>query len=171
MKTSKIRVPQSAEDETAEAIAWAAMKYGILRYELKKDIRFDPESTIQLTGDTGPYLQYTHARIQGIMRKSKRAISAKVAVNLDRPEEQALLRRLYRYPEVVETAALAYAPNILTEYLCDLAHAFNAFYNSVSVLQAETEAAKMSRLRLCAAVAQVLRNGLTVLGIKALERM
>lgn len=171
MKQGKIQVPQENEDPVAEAIALAAMKYGILRYELQKDIRFDPETTIQLTGDTGPYLQYTYARIRGIMRKGKIAQIGESGAGLDKPEEQKLLRHLSRYPEIVEKAALAYSPNLLAEYLGDLSRTFNAFYNSLSVLKAESVKLKQSRLSLCAATAQVLQNGLGLLGIKALEKM
>ncbi len=171
MKQGKIQVPQENEDQVAEAIALAAMKYGILRYELQKDIRFDPETTIQLTGDTGPYLQYTYARIRGIMRKGKIAKIGESAAGLERPEEQKLLRHLSRYPEIVEKAALAYSPNLLAEYLGDLSRTFNAFYNSLSVLKAESAKLKQSRLSLCAATAQTLKNGLELLGIEALEKM
>lgn len=181
MKQSKIQAPKENEDQVAEAMALAAVKYGILRYELQKDIRFDPEMTIQLTGDTGPYLQYTYARIRGIMRKGKitkigelaTALGGGQAVGagLDKPEEQKLLRQLTRYPEVVEKAALAYSPNLLAEYLGDLSRTFNAFYNSLSVLKAESEKLKQSRLSLCAATAQTLKNGLALLGIEALEKM
>lgn len=182
MRQSKIQVAKDDEGRTAEAMALAAMKYGILKYEVQKDIHFDPATTIQMTGDTGPYVQYTYARIQGIIRKggvNKIGESATasagprqvVATGLVNPEEQNLLRRLSRYPEVIEKAALTYSPNLLAEYLGDLSRTFNAFYNSLPVLKAESAKLKQNRLSLCAATARVLKNGLAILGIEALERM
>ncbi len=171
MRQSKIQVSQSDEAATAGHIALAAMKYGILRYELQKDIHFDPEITIQMTGDTGPYIQYTYARIQGIVRKSGLDKIDKSGTALSKPEELDLLRRLNRYPEIVEKAALSYSPNLLAEFLGDLSRSYNAFYNAWSVLKAETEALKQGRLGLCAATAQVLKNGLKILGIAVLEKM
>ncbi len=171
MKESKIQVPKENEDATAEAIALAAMKYGILKYEVPKDIHFDPETTIKMTGDTGPYIQYTYARIQGIIRKSGIKKIGESVAGLDLPEEQYLLRRLSRFPELIRKAALSYSPNLLAEYLGDLSRTYNAFYNAVPVLKAETVDLKNSRLSLCAATAQVLKNGLGILGIKVLERM
>ncbi len=171
MRNSKIQMAKSNENETAEAIALAAMKYGILKYEVSKDIHFDPQTTIQMTGDTGPYLQYAYARIRGIIRKCGIEKIGKSATGLTRPEEQNLLRRLACYPEVVAKAALSYSPNLLAEYLGDLSRTYNAFYNSLSVLQAESGQLKQCRLSLCAATAQVLKNGLEILGIRVLERM
>lgn len=173
MKASKVQVDKENEAKTTEAIALAAMKYGMLSYELKRDIHFDKERTIQLTGRTGPYLQYTYARTQSILEKGGNRDSDKVDLSFNevKSEEVELLRRLYLLPEVIVSAAENYEPHFLTDYLYELAQSFNTFYNNIPVLKADTQESLQIRLALCRATGQVLKNGLELLGITALAKM
>ncbi len=161
--------------DAAQKVAVAAIKYALLRSSLGHDIEFDFEKSIDFEGDSGPYLQYTCARAKSVLRKSKVKSPAspagrqksKVTGDLTK-EETSVLRYLYRFPEVVEAAAKQYAPNLICAYLFELAKRFNAFYNEVPILKSETEA---FRRKLVEATAVVLKNGLYLLGIEALERM
>ncbi len=170
MSASKVQVEKSNEDEVAEQIAIGAAKYGMLHYEWKHNIVFVPEETIKFTGNTGPYLQYTYARIQGILRKAETETKFTKFSKLESAEEK-LLRQLYIFPEIIAAAARTYEPHLLTDYLYDLAQVFNSFYNNLSVLKADKEEEKNLRLSLCSATAQILNNGLRILGIEAPDRM
>ncbi|MFC1617752.1 arginine--tRNA ligase [Patescibacteria group bacterium] len=171
MSESKVRVDKANEDEIAEQIALGAAKYGMLNYELKHNIVFEPDKTIRFTGHTGPYLQYTYARIQGIMRKSDHDFHKDFDIGQLAPEEESLLRQLYLLPEIIAAAARTYEPHLLTSYLYELAQAYNSFYNNVPVLKAKSESERNFRLGLSSATAQVLKNGLRLLGIATPERM
>ena len=122
-----------------------------------------------LEGDSGPYLQYTYARARSVLRKSgvgaQRAVPAGIARNAPTNEELSVLRYLYRFPEVVEVAARTYSPNLVCSYLFELAKRFNNFYNSCPII------GNAFRLKLTEATAIVLKNGLNLLGIEALEKM
>jgi len=157
-------------------IALGALKYYMLRVDAKSNMLYDPASSIDFQGNTGPYLQYTHARIRSILRKS--TISAEELHNaavdpsdLSQPEEIMLLRKLALYPETIHNALDGYRIHQIAHTLHDLAQAFNVFYSQHSVLDAPTPEIKTARLQLITAVAQVLKNGLAILGIDAPERM
>lgn len=157
----------ATESDAAQKVAVAAIKYALLRTSIGKDIEFDFEKSIDFEGDSGPYLQYTYARAQSVLRKAG-SKNLKFQIENLKSEELAVLRYLYRFPEVVETAAKQYAPNLICSYLFELARRFNAFYNEIPILKSDAEA---FRLKLTEATATVLKNGLTLLGIEALERM
>ena len=172
MGSSEIEIPAKEKEETAEAISLGAVKYSLLRVSLGKDIIFDFDKSLSLEGESGPYLQYTYARCKSILRKAK-LNQAKLKFNEIKftAEETALLRLLYRFEEIVQEAAKKFSPNLVCNFVFDLAQRYNLFYNTTSVLKADTEGAKNFRLLLTASVAQVLENGLSLLGIKTLERM
>lgn len=174
MESSAMDIPAKEKEETAEAIALGAVKYSLLRVSLGKDIIFDFEKSLSLQGESGPYLQYTYARCKSILRKSKLNL-IKLGDKLNQikftVEEMALLRLLYRFEEVVQEAADKFSPNLVCNFVFDLAQRYNLFYNTNPVLKAENEEVKSFRLLLTASVAQVLKNGLALLGIKTLERM
>jgi arginyl-tRNA synthetase len=157
----------------AEKIAIAAVKYGMLRVGVKTTIQFDIDESLSLDGDSGPYIQYSYARARSLLRKATeqglKAETGEVNPNLAK-EELEILRYLYRFPEVTEQAARQIAPNLVASYLFEMAKRFNAFYNQVPVLAGEQSEVSF-RLALVEAVSQVLKNGLGLLGIEALEKM
>ena len=177
-------------DRVTEQIAIGAIKYSVLRVATSQNVAFDIEKSVSLTGNSGPYLQYTYARTQSVLRKSKvKSQKSKVShkgTRFNEPsqvksqklqndyqlreEEVALLRLLVRFEGVVREAAEKYAPNIICNYLYILAQAFNLFYQKLPILK-ETGAVRDLRLALTAGSGKVLRSGLELLGIKAPERM
>ena len=154
----------------AKAVGIGAIKYFDLMHNIQSDIVFDWEKVMNLEGNSGPYLQYTFARTQSVLAKSQ-IQNSKLQNPSPNKEELAILRWIYRFPEVVEEAARRYAPNLVCTFLYELAQRFNTFYNQHSILSADSPSVISFRLGLTKAVGQVLKNGLTLLGIEALERM
>jgi|GEM_PF-74468 len=169
---------QEAKDCTAELIAISATKYALLKNEPKMDMIFDPDLTLSFTGDSGPYLQYVCVRIQSMIAKgAAKGLKATEDADVMRSwseqmtvQEATLLKKATQLPEVIIRAALEYKPNYLTSYLFELAQAYNDFYQACPVLSADKDIAE-ARLALSESTAQVLRNGLTLLGIKVPDRM
>lgn len=154
----------------AEKIALAAVKYSILKSGLVTDIAFDFKESVSFNGFSGPYLQYTVARINSINKKEKNKKTKVDLSKLSDPKESLLAMKLVKYPEIVEAAAKNYDPSELAKYLFELAREFNDYYHAVPVLKAENEI-KQARLALINAVSQVIKNGLGLLGIEAVEKM
>ncbi|MEK7135293.1 MAG: DALR anticodon-binding domain-containing protein, partial [Patescibacteria group bacterium] len=153
-----------------EQVAIAAIKYMILRQAIGNDIVFDFEKSVSTEGDSGVYLQYAHARACSILAKAfelGKGADVKHSV-LDRGTHE-IERLLYRFPEIVERAGAEYAPNYVVTYLTELASAFNNFYAHEQVLDNSPESAY--RLAIVEAFKTVMKNGLTILGIPAPERM
>ena len=149
-----------------------ALKYFILKVDPRKRMVFNPEESIDFNGHTGPFIQYSHARIKSILRKAEgRATSwswSDVAVD-ERSKE--LIQTLDRFPQAVEQAARAYSPAVVAQFAYDLAKAFNTFYQSNPILNADSEALVAFRVELCRTTAAALRRALEMLGIEAPERM
>lgn len=161
----------AAEEEAAPSIALAAIKYADLSSGLQKDYTFDAERMVATTGDTGPYLQYAHARVNQILRKAEAEdISYGQITVLAEPAEHQVALLLSRFGEVVGTVGETLQPHRLCGYLYDLATALSVFYEQCPVLKSEGEV-RSSRLALCAATKKVLATGLDLLGIEAPERM
>ena len=162
----------AAEDKAAPPIALAAVKYADLSTGLNKDYVFDVDRMVATIGNTGPYLQYAHARVNQVLRKAEAdglGEQARVSV-LDEPAEQSLALLLSRFGEVVDDVAEHLTPHKLCTYLYELAGALSVFYEQCPVLKSEGEV-RASRLALCLATRRVLARGLHLLGIEALERM
>jgi len=161
---------EEEKDQIAEILGIGAVKYSILKVGRMTDTAFDFNTSLSFEGDSGPYLVYTYARCKAILRQSQE-VNHNTALVLNESTEIEILKLLNRYKDIVLEAALSYAPNILANYLYDLAQKYNSFYNSLSVLNAESEEIKNSRLMLTQATAQVLKNGLNLLGIETVEKM
>lgn len=167
------------EEATAEKIAVGAVKYSFLKTGLSQDIAFDIKESISLEGNSGPYLQYTVARINSVLAKAtgerqnndhkndgleKMDFSEEGAVT----DELSVIREMYKFPEIVENAAKNYSPNAICNYIYNLAQSYNAFYNKNKIIGSSNENLRMT---LTAAVGQVIKNGLNLLGIESPERM
>ena len=162
----------AAEEQAAPPVALAAIKYADLSNGLNKDYVFDVGRMVQTTGNTGPYLQYAHARVTQVLRKATArgyGEQSKVLV-LEEPAEQALALLLIRFGDVVEEVGRTLQPHRLCNYIYELSGALAIFYEQCPVLQS-SGAVRDSRLALCSATKRVLASGLTMLGIEALERM
>lgn len=161
----KSDTPQQEKDMIAEKAAVAAVKYSFLRVSTESEIAFDLKESINLQGDSGPYLQYTYARCKSVLRKSGSGLEKPQGQTHLNTEERAVARLMMQFPDVVAEAATNFAPSTLCSYLNKLAQAFNLFYAKHEILGSP------SRLALTAATAKVLRNGLYLLGIDTLEQM
>ena len=166
-----------ASEEEARAISemvgLGALKYFILKVDPKKTMLFDPRESIDFNGNTGPFIQYTHARIRSIMRKAEEAgISAESYMEATLlPEEVELIKALADYPAVVRTAGEQFAPSVIAAYAYDLAKQFNGYYHDHSILKEENEAVRSLRLKLASEVARTIRSAMSLLGINVPERM
>jgi len=161
----------AAEEQAAPPIALAAIKYADLSSGLQKDYTFDAERMVATTGDTGPYLQYAHARANQILRKAEaEGYTFENVSVLDEPAEHQVALLLSRFGEVVAQVGETLQPHRLCGYLYELAGALSVFYEQCPVLKSEGEV-RSSRLALCAATKKVLATGLDLLGIEAPDRM
>ena len=162
---------RSHNEKVAEQVALGAVKYSFLRSDISKGTTFDPEASLSMEGDTGPYLQYTYARFKSILRKT--AISEKKlpAITKLTPLERRLVLVLLRFSEIVEDAASLFSPSALVTYLHDTAMTANEFYHSHPVAQEKDESKKAFRISLSKAVTEILKQGLNILGISAPEKM
>lgn len=157
------------DEETAEKVAVGAVKYSMLKFSKESEISFSFDESISLEGNSGPYIQYTFARTQSVLAKAGIKNHESGIMNYEmKNEEVIVLRSLRRFPEVVEEAGEKFAPNILSNYLFDLAQKFNLFYQKHKILDSKK---KESRLLLTVAVGKILKNGLMLLGIATPERM
>ena len=170
-QTIREKNPDLKDKETvARQVGVGAVMFGDLSNDRIKDIDFEWEKVLDFSGETAPYIQYSHARICSILRKAEDWNGYDASL-LTADEEQAVISLLARFPETVARAAETYKPSVVARYLLDLAAEFNKFYHRCPVLQAPEEGIRKARLALIAAVRQVLVNGLLLLGIEAPEEM
>lgn len=157
-----------------EMLGLGALKYFLLKVEPKKRMLFDPKESIDFQGNTGPFIQYTHARIRSILRKAAEQnieVPASVSVESFAPIEVELVTLLTNFNDIVGKAAEGYAPSFVANYCYDLAKTFNSFYAELTVMNEENESVKLMRLALIKAVADTLQKGMKLLGIDVPERM
>src|SRR6056300_1633627 len=166
---------QEQKDSLYHTIGMGALKYYILKVDPKKRILFDPKESVDFQGNTGPFMQYTYARIQSILRKAD--FDTSVLPTFEGQEsflhekEVALLKQLFLFPETIQLAAQNYSPALVANYTYDLVKAFNSFYQNVSILGESNEELKVFRVALSRKVAQVIQDALGLLGIEVPERM
>ena len=158
-------------------IGLGALKYYILKVDPKKRILFNPEESVDFQGNTGPFIQYTYARIQSILRKANFSIDTAIQQDFTasgiklHEKEKELLKLLQTYPEIIQQAASQYSPALIANYIYDLVKEFNSFYQNVSILGAEEEKEKIFRVLLAKKVGDVIASGFKLLGIDVPERM
>ncbi|QXP68264.1 arginine--tRNA ligase [Polaribacter sp. AHE13PA] len=158
------------KNELYETIGLGALKYFILKVDPKKRILFDPKSSVDFQGNTGPFIQYTYARIQSIIRKADFDYSQPIKIELHEKEKE-LLKQLELYPETVQQAAASYSPAIIANYTYDLVKEFNSFYQNVHILGEQDLDKKAFRVQLSKKVADTIKSAFLLLGIKVPERM
>ena len=158
------------KEELYKTIGLGALKYFVLKVDPKKRILFDPKSSVDFQGNTGPFIQYTYARIQSIIRKANFDYSKPVTIDLHQKEKE-LLKQLELFPETIQQAAANYSPAIVANYTYDLVKEFNSFYQNVSILGEENEDKKVFRVQLSKKVADTIKSAFSLLGIHVPERM
>lgn len=176
--SGQARLAQDVDEEEkkriAEEIAIGAIKYSVLKVGTAQNVAFSVETSVSVEGDSGPYLQYTYARTQSVLRKAKSEGFKRNDLRENnfhlQKEEEALVKTLYRFNDVVGEAAEKYSPNILCSYLFDLAKSYNLFYQKLPILK-ESPQIRDARLLMTEVTGNVLKTGLDLLGIKAPERM
>ncbi|MFD0989850.1 arginine--tRNA ligase [Mariniflexile jejuense] len=153
-----------------KTIGLGALKYYILKVDPKKRILFDPKESIDFQGNTGPFIQYTYARIQAILRKADFNLSVNVEMPLHQKEKE-LIKQLELFPDVIQNAASQHSPALVANYTYELVKEFNSFYQNVSILGADNDTEKVFRVQLSKIVASTIKNAFHVLGIQVPERM
>ncbi len=157
--------------EIARIVGMGALKYFILKVDARKNMLFNPEESIDFNGNTGPFIQYTYARIRSILRKTSNLSSPESLNSPLFPKEIELIQKMSDYPAVVEQAGKDYSPSGIANYCYELTKVFNQFYHDYSILN-ETDAEKRAvRLMLARSVANIIRSGMSLLGIEVPERM
>jgi arginyl-tRNA synthetase len=162
---------EAEKDELYHTIGMGALKYFLLKVEPKKRLLFDPNESIDFQGHTGPFIQYTHARIRSVLGRAELKLEEQLVIDDLSPVERDLIITLTQYPETVQVAAEGYNPAAIANYVYELAKAFNKFYHEKSILQAEDETLKRFRLQLASASANIIKTGMGLLGIQVPERM
>ena len=161
--------------EIARIVGMGALKYFILKVDARKNMTFNPEESIDFNGNTGPFIQYTYARIQSVLRKAAEAgIIIPTELNHDiqlNEKEESLIQHLAEFPVTIAEAAKDYSPSEIANYAYDLVKEFNQFYHDFSILREENEQVKLFRLALSANVAKVIKLAMSLLGIEVPERM
>ena len=166
---------ENERNEIARIVGLGALKYFILKVDARKNMLFNPEESIDFNGNTGPFIQYTYARIRSIMRKAEAEgfdLTNTLADNLPINEKEVqLIQKLNSFESVVEQAGKDYSPSGIANYCYELTKDFNQFYHEYSILNAENAEAKTLRLTLAKNVAKTIKNGMQLLGIEVPERM
>ena len=166
---------QEEADDIARIVGLGALKYFILKVDARKNMTFNPKESIDFNGNTGPFIQYTYARIQSVLRKAAESgivISEQIPAGIELSEkEEGLIQMVADFAAVVKQAGEDYSPSIIANYTYDLVKEYNQFYHDYSILREENEAVKVFRIALSANVAKVVRLGMNLLGIEVPSRM
>ena len=166
---------QEEADDIARIVGLGALKYFILKVDARKNMTFNPKESIDFNGNTGPFIQYTYARIQSVLRKAAESgitIPEQIPAGIELSEkEEGLIQMVADFAAVVKQAGEDYSPSIIANYTYDLVKEYNQFYHDYSILREENEAVKVFRIALSANVAKVIRLGMNLLGIEVPSRM
>lgn len=162
-------------DAVSRMVGLGALKYFILKVDPKKTMLFDPRESIDFNGNTGPFIQYTHARIRSVLRKAdEAAVDYTGAIDLNVglvQDEIDIIKQLVDYPSVVRAAGESFSPSLIAAYVYDLAKLYNGYYHDHQIMREENEAVRRMRLQLCCQVARIIKSGMGLLGIDVPERM
>ena len=161
---------EKEKEHLYHTIGLGALKYYILKVDPKKRILFNPEESVDFQGNTGPFIQYTYARIQSILRRGAIATTP-ISLETLHPKEKELIKQLQLFPETIQQAAAQYSPALVANYTYELVKSFNSFYQNVSILGADFEKEKSFRIQLSRAVSDVIKTAFGLLGIDVPERM
>ena len=159
------------KEKLFEIIGLGALKYYILKVDPKKQILFNPEESVDFAGNTGPFIQYTYARIQSIIRKADFDYTISSDLHLLHPKEKELIKQIELYPDVIQNAASQHSPALIANYSYDLVKEYNSFYQSVSILGEENFERKIFRVKLSKTVADIIKSAFKLLGIEVPDRM
>lgn len=166
---------QEEADDIARIVGLGALKYFILKVDARKNMTFNPKESIDFNGNTGPFIQYTYARIQSVLRKAAESgivIPEQIPTGIELSEkEEGLIQMVADFAAVIKQAGEDYSPSIIANYTYDLVKEYNQFYHDFSILREENEAVKIFRIALSANVAKVVRLGMNLLGIEVPSRM
>lgn len=165
-------VPEEEMDDVYRIIGLGALKYFILKVDPRKNMLFNPQESIDFNGNTGPFVQYTYARIRSVLRKSDEADAATdITVYEPNEKEIEIIQRIADFPSVVSEAGRTYSPALIANYVFELAKGYNQFYHDYSILKEENGVARAFRLHLSRTVADIIRRGFSLLGVEVPERM
>ena len=165
-------VPEEEMDDVYRIIGLGALKYFILKVDPRKNMLFNPQESIDFNGNTGPFVQYTYARIRSVLRKSDEADAA-TDITAYEPNEKEIeiIQRIADFPSVVSEAGRTYSPALIANYVFELAKGYNQFYHDYSILKEENGVARAFRLHLSRTVADIIHRGFSLLGVEVPERM
>jgi arginyl-tRNA synthetase len=163
----------SSEDADAlfEMLGMGALKYFMLKVDPKKRMLFNPAESIDMQGNTGPFIQYTHARIQSVLRKADQSEFLVPSLDSINENERSLIRLLNQYPEVIKSAGDEYSPALVANYIYELAKEYNTFYHECPILIEENEKVKQLRLAISKLTANVIASGMKLLGVQVPHKM
>lgn len=159
------------KDRLYKIIGLGALKYYILKVDPKKRILFDPKESVDFTGNTGPFIQYTYARIQSIIRKAAFDFSTEISSYTLGDKEKEIIKQLELFPEIIQNAANSYSPALIANYTYDLVREYNSFYQSTPILATEDMTDKAFRVQLSKKVGDTIKTAFSLLGIEVPERM
>ena len=164
-------ITEEEANEIARKVGLGALKYFILKVDPRKNMLFNPEESIDFNGNTGPFIQYTYARIQSVLRKAEKISTIHCQLSTLNDKELSLIQRLTEYPAIVRQAGDEFSPAVICNYAYALACDFNSFYHDYSILNEPDAAIRAMRLTLSASVAKVIKSAMNLLGIEVPERM
>ena len=164
-------ITEEEQNEIARKVGLGALKYFILKVDPRKNMLFNPEESIDFNGNTGPFIQYTYARIRSVLRKAAEQEQAKTGKISLEEKEIELIQRITEFPNVIKQAGEEFSPAVICNYAYALAQAFNSFYHDYSILNEPVEAKRAFRVQLSAVIARTIRQAMMLLGIEVPERM
>ncbi len=159
------------KEELYKTIGLGALKYFMLKVDPKKNMMFNPEDSVDFNGNTGPFIQYTYARIQSILRKASFSLDKNITEVILQPKEKELLKQIQLFPEIIQNAASQHSPALIANYTYDLVKEYNSFYQTVSILGEPNEDLKIFRVQLSKKIGEVIKSAFELLGINVPNRM